>query len=73
MPKFTILSRKDAFVDYLAEVEAPDAQAAVDLAYEGGPEIKWEPYGTGEFDARRVVALDEDGVEIENTARGDFV
>src|SRR5688572_9701484 len=36
MPKFTVLSRKDAFIDYLAEVEAPDAQAAVDLAYDGG-------------------------------------
>jgi hypothetical protein len=73
MPKFTVLSRKDAFIDYLTEVEAPDAQAAVDLAYEGGPEIKWEPYGTVEFDARHVVALDDDGIEIEVTARGDFV
>ena len=72
MPRFTILSRKDAFVDYLAEVEAPDAQAAVDLAYEAGPEIAWEPYGTVEFAAKRVVALDEDGEEIESTARGKF-
>ncbi len=71
MPKFTVLSRKDAFVDYLAEVEAPDAQGAVDLAYEGGPEIKWEE--RGEFDAAHMVALDDDGWEIEKTARGDFV
>lgn len=72
MPKFTILSRKDAFVDDLAEVEAETPEAAVDLAYEGGPGIEWEPYGTVEFDARRVVALDDDGQEIENTARGQF-
>ncbi len=72
MPKFTVLSRKDAFVDYLAEVEAETPEAAVDLAYGGGPGITWEPYGTVEFDARRVVALDDDGEEIESTARGKF-
>jgi hypothetical protein len=73
MPKFTILSRKDAFVDYLAEVEAETAEAAVELAYEGGPEIKWEERGVVEFDAVHMVALDQDGWEIEKTARGDFV
>lgn len=72
MPKFTVLSRKDAFVDYLAEVEAETPEAAVDLAYEGGPEIKWEERGVVEFDAKRVVALDDDGWEIESTARGKF-
>ena len=41
MPKFTVLSRKDAFVDYVAEVEADTPEAAVDLAYEGRQEIKW--------------------------------
>lgn len=73
MPKFTILSRKDAFVDYLAEVEAASPQAAVDLAYEGGPEIKWEERGVVEFDAVHMVALDDEGREIENTAQGDFI
>jgi hypothetical protein len=72
MPKFTILSRKDAFVDYVTEVEAEIPEAAADRAYEGGPEITWEHYGVVEFDARRVVALDEDGREIESTARGEF-
>lgn len=72
MPKFTILSRKDAFVDFLAEVEAETTEAAVDLAYEGGPGVTWEPYGTVEFDARRVVALNGDGEEIESTVRGRF-
>ena len=72
MPTFTVLSRKDAFVDYLAEVEAEDAQAASDIAYEGGPKVVWEERGVVEFDARRVVTLDDDGEEIESTAHGDF-
>lgn len=72
MPKFTVLSRKDAFVDYLAEVEAETPEAAVELAYEGGPGIKWEERGTVEFDAFHMVALDDEGREIESTACGDF-
>lgn len=32
--------------------------------------VKWEPYGTVEFDARRVVTLDGNGDEIEETACG---
>ena len=72
MPKFTVMSRKDAFVNYITEVEAETAEKAVEIAYEGGPEIVWEEYGVVEFDARQVVALDEDGFEIEGTARGDF-
>ena len=72
MPKFTVVSRKDAFVDYLTEIEAPDAQAAADFAYEDGSGLVWQPYGTVEFDARRVVALSDDGEEIESTARGKF-
>lgn len=71
MPKFTVLSRKDAFVDYTTEVEAPDAQAAVDLVDQGFG-FTWEERGVVEFDARHLVALDEDGNEIESTARGDF-
>lgn len=70
MPKFEVLSRVDAFVDYLAEVEAETPEQAVELAYFGAPGIVWEHYGVVEFDARRVVALDEDGLAIESTARG---
>jgi hypothetical protein len=73
MPKFILLSRKDAFVDYLAEVEAETPKAAVDLAYEGGHRIKWEERGVVEFDAVHMVALDDEGREIEGTARGQFV
>jgi len=73
MPKFKVLSRVDAFVDYVAEVEAESAEKAVDLAYEGEPGIVWEECGVVEFDARHVVALDSEGAEIENSARGKFL
>jgi len=70
MPIFTVLSRVDAYFDYTAEVEADDAQHAADLAYDGDVALVWQPAGTQEFDARRVVALDADGEEIESTTRG---
>jgi muconolactone delta-isomerase len=70
MPIFTVLSRVDAYVDYVAEVEAYSAEEAADLAYEGDPSVIWQELGVAEFDARRVVALDDDGEEIEDTARG---
>jgi hypothetical protein len=71
MPRFTILSRKDAWVDYVTEVEAPDAQTAVDMIYEGRARgLVWEERGVVEFDACHMVALDDDGQEIESTARG---
>ena len=71
MPTFTVLSRRDAFVDYVTTVEAEDAQAAADLVHEGSG-FTWEERGVVEFDARRVVTLDAEGEEIESTARGDF-
>ena len=64
MPKYTILSRVDAYVDYTCEVEA------VDLAYDGDLSIKWKEQGVVEFDARHVVALDANGDEIETYSRG---
>lgn len=70
MPKFTVLSRVDAYVDYVAEVEAGSADEAAELAYDGDPSVMWEERGVVEFDARRVVVLDDDGDEIEETARG---
>ena len=51
MPRFRILSRIDAYVDYVAEVEADNAEEAVDLAYERLVEIAWEKEGVVEFDA----------------------
>lgn len=70
MPKFTILSRVDAYVDYTTEVEADSIKEAVDLAYGGDPSIKWKEQGVVEFDARHVVALDANGDEIESYSRG---
>jgi hypothetical protein len=70
MPIFTVLSPVDAYVDYVAEVEADSAEEAVHLAYEGDPSVTWLERGVTEFDTRRVVALDDDGEEIEDTARG---
>ena len=71
MPKFKVLSRKDAFVDYVTTVEAPDAHAAVALV-DDGEGITWRNRGVVELDARHLVALDADGGEIEGTQRGDF-
>ena len=70
MPKFKILSRVDAYVDYTCEVEANDLEESVYLAYDGDPSIKWTEQGVVEFDARHVVALDANGDEIETYSRG---
>lgn len=70
LPVFTVLSRVDAYVDYVAEIEADTAEEAVDIAHDGGPGVVWSEQGVVEFDARHVVALDDDGEEIESTARG---
>ncbi len=70
MPVFTVLSRVDAYVVYVAEVEADTAEDAVVLAYDGDPTVTWVKDQVVEFDARHVVALDDDGEEIESTARG---
>ena len=71
MPIFKVLSRVDAYVDYIAEVEADTAEEAVDIAYDNfDGAVKWEEQGVVEFDARHVVALGTDGEEIEGTARG---
>ena len=72
MPKFKVLSRVDAFVDYVAEIEAESPEKAVEIAYVGIPESAWKRDGVVEFDAVHMVALDDKGLEIEATARGDF-
>lgn len=70
MPVFTVPSRVDAYVDYVVEIEADTAEEAVDIAYDGGPGVVWSEQGVCEFDARHVVALDDDGEEVKSTARG---
>ena len=71
MGRFVVLSRVDALVDYITEVEADDAQEAADIAYEGGEGVHWKPAGITETDVRRVVTLSVDGEEMESTARGE--
>ncbi|WP_439471527.1 hypothetical protein [Brevundimonas sp.] len=70
MPKFTILSRVDAYVDYTCTVTARNAEEAVDLVYDGLVEVKWEAAGTEEFDAVRMSAVDKDGNDIDGYSRG---
>lgn len=70
MPKFTILSRVEAYVDYTAEVEADSLEEAVDLAYDGFVPIEWNKHGVVQFDARHVAALDANGNEIDTYSRG---
>lgn len=70
MPTFTVLRRQDAYVDYVTRVEAETAQQAADIAYRSDQPVVWETRGVVEFDASHVVTLDEQGDEIESTARG---
>lgn len=70
MPTFTVLCRVDAYVDYIAEVEADDAAEAVELAQYNPGGYKWQNLGSCEFDDRGYVALDEAGDEIEATWTG---
>ena len=70
MPKFTILSRVDAYVDYTCQVTARTAKEAVDLVYEYQIDVKWKPAGTCEFDSVRMSAIDKDGNDIGDYTRG---
>ena len=73
MAKFNVLCRVDAYVDYVAEVEAEDAEEAAQLAnQEPTGRYKWRQQGTQEFDARLYITLDENGEEIDGTQAGDF-
>lgn len=67
MPVFKVLCRRDAFIDYIAEVEADDAAQAAERASEGHDEYEWRLEGEQEFDAQTYVTLDKDGHEIEAT------
>lgn len=70
MPKFTILSRVDAWVDYTCTVTAGSAEEAVDLVYEGRVDVTWEKQDVVEFDAVRMSAIDADGEDIDGYTRG---
>jgi len=70
MPIFTILSRVDAYVDYTCEVEAENAEEAVDLVYMGDIRVVWKNQGVTEFDAVRMSAIDADWNDIDGYTRG---
>lgn len=72
MAKFTVVRTVDACVVYEACVEAETPEQAAELAQNNEDAYAW---GTGdciEYDARRFVSLDAKGLEIENSARGDW-
>jgi hypothetical protein len=72
MPTFKVLCRIDAFADYVAEVEADNAEEAAELAQDNHNDYRWEYEQTAEFDDRTYVTLDPNGDEIEATQVGDF-
>ena len=72
MPKFNILCRVDAFVDYVAEIDADNAEEAARLAQKGPDCYDWVKKDFEEFPARLYVALTPSGDPIENTQIGNF-
>ena len=72
MAKFQVLRRVDAFVDYIAEVEADSPEEAARKANDDEEPFDWQERGVVQFDARTFVTLDDEGSEIESTQCGDF-
>lgn len=72
MPVFTIRRRIDAFIDYEAEIAAPNANEATALARANASLLRWRPAGHHEFQAQTFIALDAGGGEIESSECGDF-
>ncbi len=70
MPFFKVLRRVDAYVEYVAVVEADDARQAADFARDDPDEYRWRDKDVIEFDACLYVTLDDDGDEIPETAQG---
>ena len=70
MPKFTVLSRVYAYVDYTCEVQADSAEEAVDLVNMGDVEVTWQRQAVTEFDAVRMSAIDADGNDIDGYTLG---
>lgn len=70
MPKFTVLCRQDAYVDFTAEVEAETPQEAARLARSAPGKHNWLQRSVSGFDAALYVALDEAGQEIGGTECG---
>lgn len=67
MPIYTVRRRVDAYVDYLAQVEADDPVEAAALAEQQDGDLQWAPDGVCEFDDRVFITLDAAGDEIAET------
>jgi len=72
MPKFSVRRRVDAYVDYVARVEANTPAEAAELANDDEAAFEWECEGPCEFDARLFITLDAEGYEIDGTQVGDL-
>lgn len=72
MPKFKVLRRVDAYCDYICSIEAASAEDASKLAYANVESMDWTRRGHVEFDAAKIVTLDEQGDEFDLTALGDL-
>ena len=72
MPTFRVLKRVEAYVDYAINVEAENAEEAAEYAAHEDEELDWEELGVTEFEDTRIVTLDAEGNEIDDTAIGDF-
>ncbi len=72
MPIYKVLRLVDAWVDYVAEVEADSPEEAAELARENEGDYDWDEQGVREFDARGFLTLDASGDEIDSTRVGDF-
>jgi hypothetical protein len=72
MPVFKVRRMVDAWVTYVAEVRAVDAEQAAKRAREDEGDLAWDEEGPIEFDARQFVTLDGEGQEMDGTQCGDF-
>jgi hypothetical protein len=72
MPAFKVLRRNDAFIDYVALIDADTPEEACRIASERDDTLRWVRHGEAEHDARAFFVLDAKDREIGSTERGDF-
>ena len=72
MTVFQVLKTVDAYVRYIATVEANTAKEAAELAREHEEKCIWVHDSTSEYDNRDFVTLTDDASEIEETRIGDL-
>jgi hypothetical protein len=72
MTKFKVLKTIDAYVRYIATVEATTAEQAAKIALEHEEDYIWEHDSISEYDTRDFVTLTDDANEIEETRIGNL-